>query len=85
MPWLDALRRPAPPGPDAGVRGPWERVIFPNHALVFTELSEALLLVGRVDEAHTLARRLLELSRTLIGRGYQAHAYRLLGETTRML
>ena len=50
------------------------------HALVLTELSEALLLVGRVDEASALAERLLELSRTHTGRGYQAHAYRLLGE-----
>jgi tetratricopeptide (TPR) repeat protein len=50
------------------------------HALVLTELSEALLLVGRVDEASTLAARLLELSRTHPGRGYQAHACRLLGD-----
>jgi tetratricopeptide (TPR) repeat protein len=53
------------------------------HALVLTELSEALLLVGRVDEASALAGRLLELSRTYTGRGYQAHAYRLLGEVAR--
>src|SRR5205085_9781707 len=38
------------------------------------------LLVGRVDAARTLAGRLLELYRTHTGRGYQAHAYRLLGE-----
>jgi tetratricopeptide (TPR) repeat protein len=50
------------------------------HTLVLTELSEALLLVGRVDEANALVGRLLELSRTHPGRGYQAHAYRLLGE-----
>jgi tetratricopeptide (TPR) repeat protein len=50
------------------------------HALVLTELSEACLLVGRVDEASALAVRLLELSRTHPGSGYQAHAYRLLGE-----
>jgi tetratricopeptide (TPR) repeat protein len=56
-----------------------ERHMF-AHALVLTELSEALLLVGRVEEASTLAGRLLDLSLTLIGRGYQAHAYRLLGE-----
>src|SRR5262249_43096875 len=43
--------------------------------------SEALLLVGRVDEARTLAGRLLELYGTQTGRGYQAHAYRLLGES----
>jgi tetratricopeptide (TPR) repeat protein len=54
------------------------RVIF--HALVLTELSEALVLVGRVDEVRTLAGRLLELYGTQTGRGYQAHAYRLLGE-----
>ena len=50
------------------------------HALVLTELSEACLLVGRVDEASALAARLLELSRTYTGSGYQAHAYRLLGD-----
>src|SRR5262249_12372914 len=55
------------------------RVIF--HALVLTELSGALLLVRRVDEARALAERLLELYGTHTGRGYQAHAYRLLGET----
>jgi tetratricopeptide (TPR) repeat protein len=53
------------------------------HALVLTELSEALLLVGRMDEARTSAGRLLELSRTHTGRGYQAHAYRLLGDVAR--
>src|SRR5439155_11688269 len=50
------------------------------HALVLTELSEALLLVGRVDEASALAGRLLELSRTHTARGYQPHACRLLGD-----
>ncbi len=55
------------------------RVIF--QALVLTELSEALLLVGRVDEARALAERLVELYRTQTGRGYQAHALRLLGDT----
>jgi tetratricopeptide (TPR) repeat protein len=49
-------------------------------APVLTELSEALFLVGRVDEASTLAGQLLELSRTHTGHGYQAHAYRLLGD-----
>jgi tetratricopeptide (TPR) repeat protein len=57
------------------------RMLF--HALLLTELSEALLLVGRVDEASSLARRLLDLSHTLTGRGYQAHARRLLGEVAR--
>ncbi len=51
-----------------------------HHALVLTELSEACLLVGRVDEASALAGRLLDLSRTHTGRGYQAHACRLLGD-----
>jgi hypothetical protein len=50
------------------------------HALVLTELSEALLVVGRVEEASTLAGRLLEFSLTLPGRSYQAHACRLLGD-----
>jgi tetratricopeptide (TPR) repeat protein len=50
------------------------------HALVLTELSEACLLIGRVDEASALAVRLLEVSRMHTGRGYQAHAHRLLGE-----
>jgi predicted ATPase len=53
------------------------------HALVLTELSEACLLVGRVDEASALAERLLDLSHTHTGHGYQAHAYRLLGEVAR--
>ena len=52
-------------------------------ALVLTELSEACLLVGRVDEARALAARLLELSHTHTGHGYQAHAHRLLGEVAR--
>ena len=60
-----------------------ERVATGNpmffHELVFTELIEALLLVGRVDEASALAGRLLDVSRTHKGSGYQAHACRLLG------
>jgi tetratricopeptide (TPR) repeat protein len=61
-----------------------ECVVTGGHTLsqsfVLAELSEAYLLVGHVDEASTLARLLLELSRTHTGRGYQAHAYRLLGD-----
>jgi tetratricopeptide (TPR) repeat protein len=53
------------------------------HALVLTEVSEALLLVSRVEDAGTLASRLLELSRTHRGHGYQAHAFRLLGDVAR--
>jgi tetratricopeptide (TPR) repeat protein len=49
------------------------------HTTVLTELSDALCLVGRFDEAGVLAARLLALSRTHPGPGYQAHAYRLLG------
>src|SRR5262249_40408277 len=58
-----------------------ERHVFP-HALVLTELSAALLLIDRVDEASGLAGRLHEISRTHPGRGYQAHAGRLLGDVT---
>jgi len=43
-------------------------------------LSEALLLVGRVEDARSLADQLLALSRTHPGRGYQAQAFRLLGD-----
>jgi tetratricopeptide (TPR) repeat protein len=61
-----------------------ERVAIGGHimnlALVLIELSEALLLVGRVDEASALAERLRGLSRTHTGLGYQAHACRLLGD-----
>jgi tetratricopeptide (TPR) repeat protein len=51
-----------------------------HEALVLIELSEALLLVGRVDEANALIERLFKLSHTHTGSGYQAHASRLLGE-----
>jgi tetratricopeptide (TPR) repeat protein len=50
------------------------------HGLVLAELSEALLLVGCIEDASILAERLLELSHTHPGRGYQAHAFRLLGD-----
>ena len=42
------------------------------HELVLTEMSEALLLIGRVDEARASAERLLALSHAHTGRGYQA-------------
>ena len=48
--------------------------------LTLAELSEALLLVGRVEDASALADQLLALSRTHPGRGYQAQACRLLGD-----
>ena len=38
--------------------------------------------LGRVEEAYACADRLLDLSRTHTGCGYQAHAYRLLGDVT---
>jgi tetratricopeptide (TPR) repeat protein len=61
-----------------------ERLATRSHsifeALVLTELSEALLLCGGVDEASRLTARLLDLARTHRGRGYQAHACRLLGD-----
>jgi tetratricopeptide (TPR) repeat protein len=56
---------------------------FLQLALVLTQLSEALLLVRRVEDAGALASRLLALSHTYPSRGYQAHAYRLLGEVAR--
>jgi len=46
-------------------------------------VSEACLLVGRVDEASTLAAHLLELSHTHTRPVYRAHACRLLGEVAR--
>ena len=61
-----------------------ERIATGSYTLyqgpVLAELSEAYLLVDRVDEACECADRLLDLSRTHTGRGYQAHAYRLLGD-----
>jgi tetratricopeptide (TPR) repeat protein len=56
---------------------------FIHHAHVLIELCEALLLASRVEDAGVLANHLLDLSRTHTGRGYQAHAYRLLGEVAR--
>jgi hypothetical protein len=44
--------------------------------LVLTELSEAMLLLGRVDEASTLTERLLDLFRAHMGSDDQAHAQR---------
>ena len=49
-------------------------------ARTLAELSEGLLLVGRVEDANALADQLLELSRTHPGRGHQAQAFRLLGD-----
>ena len=61
-----------------------ERVAAGRHGgaevLTLAELSEALLLVGRVEDASALADQLHALSRTHPGRGYQAQACRLLGD-----
>jgi tetratricopeptide (TPR) repeat protein len=51
------------------------------YPLWLTHLSEAYLLAGRLEDAHRLAGRALELSRDLKQRGHQAYALRLLGET----
>ena len=42
-----------------------------------------MLLVGRLEDASTLADQLLALSRTHPGRGYQAQTFRLLGDIAR--
>ena len=49
-------------------------------SLTLAELSEALLLLGRVEDASARADQFLERSRTLPGRGHQAQAFRLLGD-----
>ena len=56
------------------------RILF--YELALTELSQALFLVGHVEEASALVRGLLNLSRTHTGCSYQAHADRLLGDVT---
>jgi tetratricopeptide (TPR) repeat protein len=50
------------------------------HALRVVWLGEAYLLAGRLDEAHTQARRALEFSRAHQERGHEAYALRLLGD-----
>jgi tetratricopeptide (TPR) repeat protein len=50
------------------------------HALRVISLSEAYLLVDRLDEAGTQAQRALEFSRAHQERGHEAYALRLLGE-----
>jgi len=49
-------------------------------SLTLAELSEALLLLGRVEDASARADQFLERSRTHPGRGHQAQAFRLLGD-----
>ncbi len=51
-----------------------------GHSLRVAHLSEAYLLAGRIDDASQLAERALELSGHHKERGYQAYAFRLLGE-----
>ena len=54
-----------------------------SEILAFAELSEALLLVGHVEDASARADQLCALSRTHPGRGYQAQALQLLGDIAR--
>jgi tetratricopeptide (TPR) repeat protein len=49
-------------------------------AFCHLSLGEAQMLAGRLDEAHSLAERVLALAQTHQARGNQAYARRLLGE-----
>ena len=49
-------------------------------ALCSLPLGEAQVLAGRLEEAHTIAERVLALAREHQERGHQAYALRLLGE-----
>jgi tetratricopeptide (TPR) repeat protein len=51
-----------------------------GYSVALTRLSEAYLLAGRPEDAHQLALRALEFSRTHKERGQQAYALRLLGD-----
>jgi class 3 adenylate cyclase/tetratricopeptide (TPR) repeat protein len=51
-----------------------------SHALLLTQLGEAYLPVGRIDEAGEAARQACELARKRSERGSEAWAVRLLGE-----
>jgi tetratricopeptide (TPR) repeat protein len=51
-----------------------------GESLILAELSEALLLVGRVEDASALADQLRDRSRTHPERAHQAQALRLLGD-----
>ena len=50
---------------------------------MLTELSETLLLTGRVEEANGMVDRLLDLCRPHTGRGWRAQILRLCGEVAR--
>jgi len=51
-----------------------------GHSRRVAYLSEAYLLAGHMDKAAALARRALAFARDLNARGYEAYAFRLLGE-----
>ena len=54
--------------------------LIANQALWLAHLSEAYLLAGRLDDAHSRAGQALEFARGHKGRGHEAYALRLLGE-----
>jgi tetratricopeptide (TPR) repeat protein len=56
--------------------------LIANQALWLTQLSEAYLLAGRLDDAHSRAGQALEFARGHKGHGQEAYALRLLGEVT---
>jgi tetratricopeptide (TPR) repeat protein len=58
------------------------RQLIANQALWLVHLSEAYLLAGRLDDAHTRDGQALEFARGHKGRGHEAYALRLLGEVT---
>jgi hypothetical protein len=51
-----------------------------NHSVEVSRLGEAYLLAGRLDEAHPLGQRALDLARKHLERGNEALALRLLAE-----
>lgn len=52
-----------------------------SRGLILTVLGEALLCIGRVEQAEVVARRLFDLAQVYEGCGHQAHALRLLAES----
>jgi tetratricopeptide (TPR) repeat protein len=58
------------------------RQLLAKQALWLAHLSEASLLAGRLDDAHTRAGQALEFARGHKGRGHEAYVLRLLGEVT---
>jgi hypothetical protein len=53
-----------------------------NHTSEVTRLGESLLLAGRLDEAHELGQRALDLARKHKERGNEALALRLVAEVS---